>query len=113
MVDDVEFILKHPFTKTQAEDFIAESCLDPWLKSVALSRVQDEAMPNDARALAKMLAEYIQLGYNAAKSREDAKGICNYCKLGFSLKSVLLSDDGLMQCGEECEYYVMGNQERV
>ena len=112
MADDVQFVLKHPFDRRAAEDFIQESCMNSWFKAVALSRVQDETMPNDSRALAKMIAEYIDLGFKAAQSRQDANGICEYCKLGFQLRSVLLSDEGIMGCGSDCEYYAAGSPER-
>lgn len=110
MPDEIKMVLKHPFSKLSAEDFIRESSMDPWLSEVAIARIKDETMPDNPRYLAKLIVEYIDLGLDQAKARGDAKRVCDHCQLGFALKSIIMSDEaGLMLCGEDCEYYLEGN----
>lgn len=110
MTEEVKLVLRHRFDKNAAVDFVSESNLDNWLKSVAIAKIQEDTMPNDPRALAKLICEYIDLGFQGAKSRDDIKQICAYCKSGFALKSVMFSDDvGYMLCDASCEYFKQGD----
>ena len=104
-----ELNMIHPFDKASACEFIQNSCMDGWLKSVCISRILEEDTANNPRFLAKLIGTYLEMGLKPARTRNDYETICGYCKMGFDLRDLLFNKSaGLMQCKPECEYLDKG-----
>jgi len=101
--------LGHPFKREKAISFIKNSCFDSWLKSVCIARLEDSETYDHPRVLMMIIGDYLEVSLKASKGRDDYEKTCALCKMGFQMKQELFLKDEIMQCSDECEYFVHGH----
>jgi uncharacterized Zn-finger protein len=99
-----EEVERHSFTKAKAAEFVQQSPLDSWLRSIILCKIEDPETYDHPRVLMQLLGDYLEVSLKSARNRADYEKICALCKMGFQMKQELFLKDEIMVCGEDCEY---------
>jgi uncharacterized Zn-finger protein len=83
--------------------------LDSWLRAIILCKIEDPETYDHPRVLMQLLGDYLEISLKASKARDDYEKICALCKMGFQMKQELFLKDEIMQCADDCEYFVHGH----